>query len=97
MAKNDRFYYDNFVNAASFCCEAADYLAHCFANYDYANIRDMIETMHSYEHNADLVRHEMSAALARAFVTPLEREDMAQISNNIDEVADTIEEVLLII
>jgi len=94
MAKNDRFYFDNFVNAAEYCCEAADYLARCFADYNYENIQEMLQTMHSYEHNADLVRHEMSAALAKAFVTPLEREDMAQISSNIDEVADTIEEVL---
>ena len=50
--------------------------------------------MHEYEHKADEVHHEMSAALAKAFVTPLDREDIAQISANIDEVADTIEEVL---
>jgi len=94
MAKNDRFYFDNFISAADYCCDAADYLARCLADYDSGSIQEMLDTMHSCEHNADLVRHEMSAALARAFVTPLEREDMAQISSNIDEVADTIEEVL---
>jgi predicted phosphate transport protein (TIGR00153 family) len=50
--------------------------------------------MHEFEHKADGVHHEMSAALAKAFVTPMDREDMAQISANIDEVADSIEEVL---
>ena len=94
MAKNDRFYFDNFITAAGFCCSAAEHLEDCFNNYDFENIKGMIETMHNHEHSADLVRHEMTAALAKAFVTPLEREDMAQISNNIDEVADTIEEVL---
>ena len=94
MAKNDRFYFDNFITAADFCCKAAEHLEHCFNNYDFENIHSMIDTMHNHEHSADLVRHEMTAALAKAFVTPLEREDMAQISSNIDEVADTIEEVL---
>ena len=94
MAKNDRFYFDNFITAADYCCKAAGHLEDCFNNYNYDNIRDMIDTMHHHEHSADLVRHEMTAALAKAFVTPLEREDMAQISTNIDEVADTIEEVL---
>ena len=94
MAKNDRFYFDNFITAADYCCKAAEHLEACFNDYNFDNIREMIDTMHHHEHSADLVRHEMTAALAKAFVTPLEREDMAHISTNIDEVADTIEEVL---
>ena len=94
MAKADRFYFENFITAADCCGKAAAYLQECLTNYDYANIKDMLTKMHELEHSADGVKHEMSAALAKAFVTPLEREDMAQISANIDEVADFIEEVL---
>ena len=94
MAKADRFYFENFIQAADCCGKAAVYLQECLTNYDYANIKSMLENMHALEHQADGVKHEMSAALAKAFVTPLEREDMAQISANIDEVADFIEEVL---
>lgn len=94
MAKSDRFYFENFTAAAECCCKAAAYLQKCLTNYDYANIRTMLEEMHAIEHEADGVKHEMTAALAKAFVTPLEREDMAQISANIDEVADFIEEVV---
>ena len=94
MAKSDRFYFDNFLAAADCCNQAAAYLQECLTNYDYSNIRAMLEKMHTFEHAADGVKHEMTAALAKAFVTPLEREDLAQISTNIDEVADFIEEVL---
>ena len=94
MAKADRFYFDNFLAAAEHCNKAALYLQECLTNFDYSNIRLMMEKMHSIEHAADGVKHEMTAALAKAFVTPLEREDMAQISANIDEVADSIEEVM---
>ena len=94
MAKADRFYYENFIAAADCCCDAAQYLQECLQSYDYANIKEMLEKMHSLEHKADGVKHEMTAALAKAFVTPMDREDMAQISANIDEVADFIEEVL---
>ena len=94
MAKADRFYFENFLSAADHCNKAALYLQECLANFDHTNIRLMMEKMHSFEHAADSVKHEMTAALARAFVTPLEREDLAQISANIDEVADCIEEVL---
>ncbi len=94
MAKSDRFYFENYAAAAECCGKAAAYLQECLTNYDYANIKTMLEKMHALEHEADGVKHEMTAALAKAFVTPLEREDMAQISANIDEVADFIEEVL---
>ena len=94
MAKSDRFYFDNFTAAAECCSKAAAYLQECLTNYDYANIRTMLEEMHALEHAGDDVKHEMSSALAKAFVTPIEREDLAQISTNIDEVADFIEEVL---
>ena len=94
MAKADKFYFENFMAAADCCSRAAAYLKECLTNYDYANIHTMLQEMHAIEHSADEVKHEMTAVLAKAFVTPLEREDMAQISANIDEVCDFIEEVL---
>ena len=54
----------------------------------------MLDSMHDFEHQGDIKKHEMSSALAKAFVTPVDREDLAMISQNIDEVSDKIEEVL---
>lgn len=95
MAHNsDRFYYDNFIAAADCSCKAADYLIDCLSRYNPADIKDMLKTMHRFEHEADEKKHEMSATLARAFVTPFDREDLAELSQNIDEVVDKIEEIL---
>ncbi len=94
MANKDKFYYDNFISASSCCVDAAKYLTECLDNYNQKNLENMIIKMHEYEHKADTIHHEMNEALAKAFVTPMDREDMAQISANIDEVADSIEEVL---
>lgn len=93
-SKADKFYFNNFLSATECCVEAAKYLEECLNNYDVNKLKEMIAKMHGFEHKADEVHHEMSAALAKAFVTPLDREDIAEISANIDEVADTIEEVL---
>lgn len=93
-SKADRFYFDNFNGAANCCSQAANYLEECLKNYDYANIKQMLEKMHRFEHEADTVKHEMTEALAKAFVTPIDREDLAEISLNIDDVCDCIEEVL---
>lgn len=94
MAKADRLYFENLVSAANYSCAAADYLVECLADYQPANLKDMLATMHKHEHAGDSKKHEMSAALAKAFVTPVDREDLALISQNIDEVTDCIEEVL---
>lgn len=94
MAKADRMYFENLVNAADCACKAADYLVECMSQYSTDNIKAMLSTMHELEHAGDTKKHEMEAALARAFVTPVDREDLALISQNIDEVTDSIEEVL---
>ena len=94
MAKADRFYYENFIAAADICCEAALYLETCMTHYEYSRIEEMLQKMHTIEHRGDGKRHEMQEALAKAFVTPLDREDLAQISHDIDNVTDSIEEIL---
>ena len=94
MAKSDRFYFQNFTEAAEFSCRAIDFLTECLENYNPAEIKPMLEQMHGLEHAGDIKKHEMSSALAKAFVTPVDREDLALISQNIDEVTDSIEEIL---
>ena len=90
----DRFYFENFVEAADYACKAAEYLEQCLTVYDPEKMSQMLEEMHTIEHTGDQKKHEMSAALAKAFVTPIDREDLAVVSQKIDEVTDGIEEVL---
>lgn len=93
-SKSDRIYYENFNAAAELICSAANYLVDCLSSYKPEEINHMLEKMHGFEHDADGKKHEMSAALAKAFVTPLDREDLAELSQNIDEVADKVEEII---
>jgi len=94
MAKGDKFYFDNFVASTALSKEAAEYLVTCLENYDPNNIETMLKQMHEIEHQADVKKHEMSAALAKAFVTPVDREDLDMLSRQLDDVTDEIEEVL---
>ncbi|MBQ7338811.1 MAG: DUF47 family protein [Clostridia bacterium] len=94
MAKGDKFYFDNFVESTSLSKQAANYLVECLENYDPNRIEQMLEEMHKIEHSADVKKHEMNAALAKAFVTPVDREDLDMLSQNLDDVIDIIEEIL---
>ena len=94
MAKGDKFYFDNFSQCAALSKKAADYLLECLENYNPCRIEKMLEEVHEIEHSADIKRHEMSDTLARAFVTPVDREDLDMLSHNLDNVTDKIEEIV---
>lgn len=94
MAKGDKFYFENFIESTNLSKKAAVYLVECLENYDTGRIEKMLEEMHEIEHSADKKKHEMSEALAKAFVTPVDREDLDMLSHNLDQVTDKIEEIL---
>ena len=94
MAKGDKFYFENFSACATLAKDAANYLVECLDNYDADKIEEMLKKMHTFEHNADIKKHEMNETLAKAFVTPVDREDLDMLSQQLDNVSDTIEEIL---
>lgn len=94
MARGDKFYFENFAASSALSKKAADYLVKCLENYDANNLQQMLGEMHEIEHSADMKKHEMEAALAKAFVTPVDREDLDMLSHKIDDVTDEIEEIL---
>ena len=94
MAKGDKFYFENFAGSAALSKKAAAYLVECLENYDPDKIEEMLQNMHEIEHAADIKKHEMNDALAKAFVTPVDREDLDMLSHNLDQVTDKLEEIL---
>ena len=94
MAKSDKFYYENFAECTALAKKASAYLVECLENYDPEQIEAMLREMHVFEHSADIKKHEMNEALAKAFVTPVDREDLDMLSQQLDTVLDLIEEVL---
>ena len=94
MAKSDKFYFENFAACADLSLQTAVYLVECLEGYDPDRIEEMLEKMHGLEHVADLKKHEMNDTLVRAFVTPVDREDLDMLSQNLDQVTDGIEEIL---
>lgn len=66
-----------------------------FADFKIQNITDLkifFETIKEYETNGDSLVHEMIQELNKAFITPIEREDILQLTMNMDDVLDGIEQ-----
>lgn len=93
--KKDSFYFDSFVECAKLSSQAARLLADIMRSYDPDAIKQHIDEMHAIEQAADEHKHEVLDALVTAFVTPIEREDIAALSDYLDTVVDRIEGVLL--
>lgn len=71
--------------------ESADF----FADYKITNVSDLkifFEKMKNYETKGDTYIHETIHGLNKAFITPIEREDILQLANSMDDVLDGFEE-----
>lgn len=94
MAKGDKFFFENLAASAEYSKQAATYLVKCLECYKPEEMQQMLDEMHAIEHAGDTKKHEMNAALAKAFVTPVDREDLDLLSQRIDDVTDMIEEIM---
>ena len=93
--KKDTFYYDNLNECVEYSYEAACFLEKILKDYNPHTIQEAIAQIHEIEQKADTNRHKMMAVLNKAFITPIEREDLVSLSNILDDITDAIEEVLL--
>ena len=94
MKKQDSFYFDNFIECTHYSLKAAELLMEVIENFDADSIQSRLDEMHHIEHSADTKKHEMLAVLMKAFMTPIDREDISLLSSCLDEVTDKIEDVI---
>lgn len=88
-------YFEGIVTFADYSCQAAELLNSILSNYDTTKLEAQMKEMHAIEHAADLAKHEMMSSLVKEFITPIDREDISTIAQEIDNVTDAIEDVLM--
>ena len=93
--KGDRYYFDNFIACVECSHRAATLLSETLKQYSKADMAKKREQIHEIEHEADMKKHEMMYMLNKAFITPIEREDILSLAQNLDDITDTIEDVFL--
>ncbi|NLH01720.1 MAG: DUF47 family protein [Clostridiales bacterium] len=93
--KTDSFYFNNFIESAEISCEAAAMLKSVLENFDVKTLPENKIKIHEIEHKGDDKRHEITQALVRAFITPIERDDILKLSQYIDDVTDSIEDIII--
>lgn len=93
--KSDFDYFKMFTRAAEYSEQAAALLREVMTDFNPEALSEKMKEIHAVEHAADQAKHDMNRALARAFITPIEREDIMLLSQQLDDVTDDIEDVVL--
>ncbi|TET74052.1 MAG: DUF47 domain-containing protein [Dehalococcoidia bacterium] len=88
MPREPKFF-DLFERSVANVATAAKELANFFENY--TNVPQKVARMTELEHNGDAITHQIMEQLHRTFVTPLDREDIALLTENLDDVMDLME------
>lgn len=96
MSKNNKdFYFESFKNCSDIACSAAKMLHDILSDFHAVPSDEQLEKLHEIEHKGDLVKHEMMEVLVKAFITPIDREDIVKLSESIDNVTDSIEDIII--
>lgn len=95
MKKKNNYYFEAFEQLIGFSCEASNLLKEVVNDFANQSLLESKVKMHLIEHNADLEKHKVIKRLLKEFITPIDREDIIELTQVIDDVTDSIEEIVL--
>jgi predicted phosphate transport protein (TIGR00153 family) len=88
---SDHEFFDLFERAGTNIVHAAELLDEMLASYPES--ADLAGEIRAAEHEGDRITHEVIQRLNQTFVTPIDREDILQLTSALDDIVDYIEEV----
>jgi len=59
----------------------------------WENVRERVGIISDFEHQGDAITHQIMTQLYRSFITPIDREDIAQLAHALDDITDFIQAV----
>ena len=89
------YYFDSFPKLAHFSTRCGELILEFIKNFDPNKLEETKTNVHLIEHEADEVKHAVTAKLLTEFMTPIDREDISELLKLIDDVTDAIEEISL--
>ena len=98
MAKKKEVnYFEMMEDAMRHACDISDRLLELIRDFGQEKTREelpaRLDAIHEIEHDGDRVHDEIIYALNRAFITPIDREDILLVAHDIDKITDNIENV----
>lgn len=94
-SKNKNNYFQMMKEMVECSLEASEMLEDALRSFSPETLASSLQSLHAVEQRGDIMKHTLVEKLAKEFITPIEREDIMSIASQIDDVTDTIEDVLL--
>ena len=88
MAKKNKFY-SLLEWQANYAAQASNLFLHMTSDFQKAS--QYIAEIDDTEHKADQVRHELASLIDNAFITPMDKEDITDLADKLDDITDCIE------
>ena len=88
-------YFDSFPLLAHFSVECGQMILDFMNHFDAKKLEELKTSVHEKEHQADDLKHSVTAKLLKEFMTPIDREDIFELLKLIDDVTDAVEEISL--
>lgn len=95
MAKKQNDYFQLIQKQSAYCVEASDFLEEIFCAFNVDKVGDYRMQMHEIEHRADELHHDIVKKLSTEFITPIDQEDILRLVQIVDDITDSLDEVIL--
>ena len=93
--KNEFNYFDEFEKSAKLAKEAVKELKNYVSNFKKTNSEVEMKKIHEIEKNGDNNLQDLKNFLLKDFLPPIDREDILAISSKIDDLIDSIDEIVI--
>ena len=96
MGNKHKFdYFDAFEALSEVAVAEADLLIEAIEDFTEAGaLGDTMTRAHELEHKGDEINHAIFKSVATDFITPIEREDIIELAQSLDDIIDYIEDVM---
>lgn len=96
MKKKESYnYFDEFITLSDCIIKSAEILRDVFVHFDMKILDAKAAEVHKLENEADQIIHKMRNYLIKDFLPPIDREDIALIGHKLDNIEDSIDEILI--
>jgi hypothetical protein len=89
----DKIFFNLLEEQAEIVLEAAELFKEIISDYDLDSLAVKIKRMHALEHEGDEIVHKVIHKLNKSFITPIDQEDISQLTSSYDDVLDYIDAV----
>lgn len=91
--KKNNYFYESFEILSEYAIKEMSILKEGLNNFSNEKLNELKINVHKVEHEADIKKKEIEEKLAKEFITPIDREDIFVLLDNIDDLCDAIEEI----